>query len=219
MPHDLRALVREVHRQARLARISEPAATRLVKLLYLADLEWRRRYGEPLADLSWRFFHYGPYADEFTGILGGPDVERVEFERGKVAKRLTFSAESLQSSTLPEEVQSLLATLVRQWGDADLNALLDHVYFDTEPMENARRGEPLDFSQLRSAKPTRPVRLDRQKLKELRKKLAERVRALNLRREALQLPRTASEGLQEWDKDVGDPNLPVGAPVEFRTED
>jgi len=91
MPVELPLLVKEIHRQARLQGVAPPGATRLVKLLYLADLEWRRQHGgAPLAQLTWRFLHFGPYACELTDLLDGPDVEKIEFQTGKVAHRLTL---------------------------------------------------------------------------------------------------------------------------------
>ena len=62
MPFELMPLIREVYRQSLKRGIYPPAVTRLVKLLYLADIEWRKRYrGEPLADLTWRFLHFASY--------------------------------------------------------------------------------------------------------------------------------------------------------------
>ena len=43
--------------------------TKLVKLLYLIDVEnWRRRR-KTLTGLEWRFYHYGPYAFEIEDAL------------------------------------------------------------------------------------------------------------------------------------------------------
>ena len=38
--------------------------------------------------------------------------------------------------------------IVDQWADRRLGEMLDHVYFYTEPMEAAQRGERLDFSRV-----------------------------------------------------------------------
>lgn len=43
--------------------------TKLVKLLYLIDVEYYRRYRETLTGWQWRFHHYGPYAFEFETFL------------------------------------------------------------------------------------------------------------------------------------------------------
>ncbi|HOQ47246.1 MAG TPA: hypothetical protein PK157_18145 [Bryobacteraceae bacterium] len=216
MPVELPLLVKEIHRQARLQGMAPPGATRLVKLLYLADLEWRRQHGgAPLAQLTWRFLHFGPYACELADLLGGPEVEKTEFETGKVAHRLVFAPEELENPQVPEEICGLLARLLKSWGDADLNMLLDFVYFETEPMERARRGELLDFSQLRQPARAAPPRVDQQRLKALRARLAERVRDLKLRTGGLQSPLIAHDGARVWDEEDRPVKLPIGAPIEF----
>jgi len=213
---ELLPLVTEIHRQAHLQGMAPPAATRLVKLLYLADLEWRRLHaGEPLASLTWRFLHFGPYARELGDLLGGPEVEKTEFEAGKVAHRLAIEPEDLASSQVPDEVCRLLARLVKTWGDADLNMLLDYVYFETEPMERAQRGELLDFSRLRQPARCAPPKVDQQKLKALRARLSERVRELNLRIGGLEVPFNAQDGARVWDEEDRPLRFPVGASIKF----
>lgn len=216
MPFELLPLVKEIHRQARLQAIPPPAATRLVKLLYLADLEWRRRHaGQPLAQLTWRFLHFGPCAPELAPLLGGPDVEISDLKGGKAAHRLIFAPEDLQTSQVPEEVSQLAAQLVKEWGDADLNLLLDYVYFETEPMEAVSRGDLLDFSGLRPPAPTVPPHLDQRELAVLRKRLRERVKQLTLPATGAQLPLEAIEAASYWDQDDRPPRLPQGIPISF----
>ena len=169
MPFDIMPLIREIYRQARCHKIYPPAVTRLVKLLYLTDIEWRKRHkGEPLADLTWKFLHFGPYAIELAGPLGDPEMEIQELQGGNRSRRFTFSEHELESKEVPEELSSIMAALVKRWGDADLNSLLDYVYFETEPMENARRGEILDFSQLAPFVYAPPPKFDEAKLKTIR---------------------------------------------------
>lgn len=43
--------------------------TRLVKLLYLLDVERIRSQREAITGLNWVFFHYGPYAFELIDTL------------------------------------------------------------------------------------------------------------------------------------------------------
>jgi hypothetical protein len=209
-------LVKEIHRQARLRGMAPPGATRLVKLLYLADLEWRRLHdGEPLANLNWRFLHFGPYAYELAELLGGPEIEKTEFAGGKIAHRLCFEPEELDGPQVPDEASHLIARLVKTWGDADLNAMLDYVYFETEPMEKAKRGERLDFSVLRQPVLVAPPRVDQQKLRGLRTRLSERVRELNVRSDGLQVPQIAHDGSLAWDEEDRSIQFLAGASVKF----
>ena len=216
MPIEIEPLIREVYRQAALKEIAPPAVTRLVKLLYLADIEWRKRHdGEPLLNVTWRFLHYGPYAAEFSSILGGPDLETHEVRNGRFSRRFDFADDQIASSQVPEEARALLSTLVKKWGDSDLNTLLDHVYFETEPMENAKRGDLLDFSRLRPAARVKRTELDPRRLSEIRAKIRERTAALHLTRDGLHIPPFDVESDRAWDDDHATVQLPLGQSVKF----
>jgi hypothetical protein len=183
----------------------------------LADLEWRKRGNGPVADLTWRFLHYGPYANELAEPLNHPDMEVLE-DGERRARRFEFDPEELEatSTELPEDLRSLASRLVRQWGDANIYSLLDYVYFDTEPMENARRGEVLDFSNL-----TRPVTLAKTAFNEkqvevLRTRLRARVRQLNLSRHGIRVPTIDLDSEFGWsDDDQKDVRFPNGTPIKF----
>ena len=122
---------------------------RLVKFLYLIDLEHYRRYGKTLTDLSWIFYHYGPYAQTLPEIchsvgfnLGKEEFETKEGKRGKL-----FKVEDSQD--LPETVgfsiRSMIDGLLKIWADHETQELLSYVY-RTEPMLGGVRGDELDFS-------------------------------------------------------------------------
>ncbi len=218
MPIEVPALIKEIYRQARLQHVPPPAVARVVKLLYLADLEWRRRHGrEPLTNLAWRFWHFGPYATELAEVLGGEEVEveSRELERGKTARRIVFDIDVPDKPEVPEQVSALLGELVKEWGDADLNALLDYVYFETEPMDEARRGEPLDFSRISETKPRVRPRFDQEKLTALRSRLRDRVKALNLPRSALVVPFSFEQMERLWDEDDRPVRIRPDLPIKF----
>ena len=217
MAYDMMALIREVYRQARRHRIQPPCVTRLVKLLYLADLEWRRRGNGPVSELTWRFLHYGPYANELAEPLNHPDMEVLE-EGERKARRFDFDPDELEatSAELPEDLQSLTSQLVRQWGDANIYSLLDYVYFDTEPMENARRGDTLDFSNLARPVGIPKTAFDERRIEELRNQLRQRVRQLNLSRGGIRVPAVDMESELAWsDDDFRDSRLPNGTLIRF----
>jgi hypothetical protein len=212
MAVDLQSLIHEVYRQSKINHVPPPFVTRLVKIIYLADLEWRRQRGEPLSDVTWRFLHFGPYAYEFASLLGGEDMEIAEFG-GKTARRLAFDSAELESRKVPEDVSGVIGRLVKEWGDADINRLLNYVYFETEPMENARRGEILDFSTIHpEVAPVRPT-FDTAKIKALRLRLRDQVAKLNLTQDGLHIAAYDYEGQLAWNEDAPTPTLPVGAEV------
>jgi hypothetical protein len=127
--------------------------TKLVKLLYLMDVENYRRRQETISGLEWCFYHYGPYAFEIDSALNelSFDIPQESFTTESGYKVIAFRPERSLKPSLGKYVRSLselrlVNRVIRDWGETDLNALLDHVYFYTEPMKHARRGELLDFS-------------------------------------------------------------------------
>ncbi len=218
MPFEVMPLVREIYRQSKARGICPPAATRLVKLLYLGDIEWRRRHeGEPLTDLDWRFLHFGPYANELADLLGSPDIELEEISGGKQTKRFTFSDEELDRRELPEEIARIFGRLLEKWGTVDLNQLLDYVYFDTPPMENATRGAALDFSTLMPLKPARTPKFNESRIREIRERIKARVRTLAISKDGIRISvGDASAGMRAWDEEDKQVNLPIGAAVQIR---
>jgi uncharacterized protein YwgA len=43
--------------------------TKLLKLLYLADIEHFRKHGETLSGFDWIFYLYGPWSAEYDSLL------------------------------------------------------------------------------------------------------------------------------------------------------
>ncbi len=122
------------------------AKTRLVKLLYLVELEYFRENKKRLTETQWRFWHYGPYSQEIEVVLKDPLFEVV---KGTMTNDFDYQGVRLRSTELQLKLDWSIARpikiLVSKWGKAPLEELLDFVYFDTEPMSTAKRGEVLSF--------------------------------------------------------------------------
>jgi hypothetical protein len=65
--------------------------TKLLKLLYLFDVEFYRAHGRTFTEFQWKYFHLGPWTREFDplleGLLSKGDLsehvsERSEFDTG-----------------------------------------------------------------------------------------------------------------------------------------
>ena len=167
---DVKAILRMiVERYARKSPLP-PMKTRLIKLLYLTELEYYRRTGKRLTSLAWQFYHFGPYAAALEPYVG--DLNSI-VSGGLLAEMLSKSPG--EKSLDDPDLRHAIVDVVHEWGFAELNTLLDHVYFETEPMQAASRGEFLDFATTSRAKPQMlSLNLDRKKLKTLRDKLKER---------------------------------------------
>ncbi len=132
--------------------------TKLVKLLYLIDVENCRRRRGTLSGLEWHFYHYGPYAFEIDDALDelALDIPQETVSTLRGHKVIIFRPDGDLRPRLADYVQlrelRLVNKVIREWGETDLNSLLNHVYFHTEPMINAKRGDLLDFSTVQRRK-------------------------------------------------------------------
>ncbi|MHC1724973.1 MAG: hypothetical protein AB9866_02935 [Syntrophobacteraceae bacterium] len=132
---------------------------RLVKFVYLADLYFARaNNGSILTAYPWAFVYYGPYCSEVMRDLDkAVTAGRIEraFRESKFSDKdyQLFSCRDSEADKLedlfPVSVVSPLKRAIRKYGD-DTQALLDHVYFETEPMEDVKKGDLLDFSKARA---------------------------------------------------------------------
>ena len=124
-----------------------PSKTKLIKLAYLAEIFYKRYSDSRLTDSKWIFWKFGPYLMDYPTILSSipfvpaedDDFQPVEVNQDYMPSNVNISEESAISKAL-------------DFADEEINALLDFVYFDTEPMINAKeRGEELDFNSVKSA--------------------------------------------------------------------
>jgi hypothetical protein len=154
-------------------------AIRLVKFLFLADLyHARRNSGQTLTGWSWKFVHYGPFCgeslDAIKSAAEGGLIETFAYESKYTGEEREVYAcadrdrEPSLMNRLPSYVTIPLAQAVRRWAD-DTAGLLDHVYFATEPMIDARPGAVLDFSTSRELVREQPVQMLKLSEKKLRR--------------------------------------------------
>ena len=133
--------------------------TKLLKLLYLFDVEFYRQHGKTFTGFEWKFFHLGPWTVEFENLL------TTLIQRGLLSE-VPFSAKGYDGTVLrTEQTRSLRSTLenvtdeltltriLNDWGNQPTGRLLDHVYFQTEPMEHGVRNHILDFSVIQADLP------------------------------------------------------------------
>jgi len=155
---------------------------RVVKFLYLADLyHARENKGETLTGWPWAFVYFGPYCTEsFLAQKRTVDdglIEAKPFESKYDDKdRFLYSCPSEKGSDVESQlsiyVWSSLKESIKKWAD-DTPCLLDHVYYDTEPMEDVKRGDLLDFS-----KALLPIKLPKLEMKKISKSKAEKAKQL-----------------------------------------
>jgi len=146
---------------------------RLVKFLYLADLyHARSSKGETLTGWPWAFVYFGPWckevneAIEMTAKKGLILAQEYPSKYDDDKDYRLFSTESTDEEpkiidALPTYVWSKLQWAIQKWAD-DSHGLLDYVYFETEPMIEAKPGTLLDFSH--SQRPEVPKKIEIKKI-------------------------------------------------------
>ena len=160
------------------------STNRLVKFLYLADLyNARFKSGQTITGFPWRFVYYGPYCTEAwncietaskTGYVCKETFES-KFAEGK--EYSLFSCNDPDAEKLEEQIHigilSQLQSAIKRFGD-DTPLLLDHVYFETEPMKAVKKGDLLDFSKTKMPEPLKSIQLrkiPKEKIKIARQKI------------------------------------------------
>jgi hypothetical protein len=128
--------------------------TKLLKLLYLFDVEFYRSHGTTFTGLEWKFFHLGPWTNEFDPLLrelveGDAIVETKSLKPDYETKFYRASEPSDLGQIFQKySDQAILITLLDRWAESSTGEILDYVYFRTEPMEYGIRNQPLDFSRI-----------------------------------------------------------------------
>ena len=135
-----------------------PNKTILVKLVYLVDVECWRKLGKPATGLEWHFHHYGPYSAELERDINDNAFVRVFGNRrsgyGFSSSPDWREVQAAFNARFEPAVRRVADSVVSQWGLEGLETLLEYVFFETEPMQDARRGETLDFSKIQLEKGT-----------------------------------------------------------------
>jgi len=130
--------------------------TKLVKLLYLIDVERAAEGRQPLTGLRWTFYHYGPYPLELPGTIGKLESQRrLVTENWHDSKLYRAAPNAPDGDDWNHAARRTVDSVIRRYAAMDLNELLDFVYFRTGPMKGAARGETLDLGKAKTDAPPR----------------------------------------------------------------
>jgi len=145
--HKLVARICNYYKQNHLL---EPGQVRTTKLIYLIEHNyygWERKH---LTDLDWIFWHYGPWSPTLTRVLK-EDFKIPHEQEPSPGKFIPvqwtppdFDAPELKFSNVTAE--GIVLGVLDRFAALPYNELLDYVYFETAPMKDAVKGQPLDFS-------------------------------------------------------------------------
>jgi len=131
---------------------------RLVKFVYLADLYYARyTKGKTLTGWPWAFVYFGPWCKQVNEAIDNAAKNGLIIAQEYPSKyddakdyRLFWVEDTEEEpkiiDALPTYVWSKLQWAIQKWAD-DWSGLLEYIYFETEPMLEAKPGALLDFRQ------------------------------------------------------------------------
>jgi uncharacterized phage-associated protein len=120
--------------------------TVLTKLVYFAELESWRRYGQPLSGVSFYRFKHGAWAPDVVAV-----AERLEEVEHRSWLNFYFEhnyrlKEDVQLAPLPSEVDAILQHVASKYGTMTATGV-GQLSKETEPMRlTQEQGESLDLS-------------------------------------------------------------------------
>lgn len=122
--------------------------TRLMKLIYLADLEWARRHdGRPYTEAEYYRWNHGPFSREVLNAIEWMDgIEIVQtttsWEGGETFTYRSGERTRLSEIKLDPIFLEILDAVGKKWARRPLKELLNHVYGRHNFLDRAF-GEPL----------------------------------------------------------------------------
>jgi hypothetical protein len=134
--------------------------TKLIKLLYLIDIENYKKFGTTFTGYSWIFYEFGPWAFEYNDTFQQMEMDPdLRIDRGEAFLISCRERKSLESVFDNIDLELRARRIIDRWAAEPLGELLNYVYFHTVPMEGAERHKRLDFEKLKSVEPIPKFRL------------------------------------------------------------
>jgi len=145
--------------------------TKLLKLVYLIEYKYFKRYRTRLSNINWVYYLYGPYSFDYDNVIKKfPfEIEKNEGSEGFEFEIIKLDEDFALSNKIDEfDIRLLVKNVVNEFGSENISDLLDFIYFETEPMQFvAKRHDPLDFETIQEEEKVIKQNLDLLKIKEI----------------------------------------------------
>lgn len=178
---ELKLIISEILNQLKKNNLSTNI-TKVIKLLYIIEVEYFKFKKERLTSLKWRFYHYGPVPLEIYDYCkkNNINIDDIYTNNGELLRNMELpkNYKGINANTTEKrDILFLITRVIKDFGSMDIKDLLDYVYFETEPMKNAKRGEYIDFTKVKDEEIFIPNEITvsketKKKLKEIKKKLS-----------------------------------------------
>lgn len=122
---------------------------KLVKLIYLADMYHRERFGSRLTDVPFKHWHYGPWAQEVDSAierLCGMGVIKQQPYVTRQGHKAEIPRPNVGQTTveLSSSAQAVLEDVIEDWGDAGSEEVISFVK-SSLPFVGTSFGDDIDF--------------------------------------------------------------------------
>ena len=115
--------------------------TKLVKLIYLADVRAKNKIGRTITGLTYVYHFYGPYAPQIIETALEMDGEEIKEIYNPYFDRYEYiKGEQDKEIKLTEEEIKVLDEIIEEYGKLSTNDIKERAY-QTEPMKKAKPGE------------------------------------------------------------------------------
>jgi len=124
--------------------------TRLMKLVYIAELEHRRRFGRPLTGASFVNYDYGPFSTDVYEAVerlqakGAVVEEARQTAQGQMCRLQTPAMSSITVEPPTPFAADVIEHTVGRWGRRPLDELVSYAK-STAPYRGTRHGQELDI--------------------------------------------------------------------------
>lgn len=173
--------------------------TKLIKYLYLIDIEYYRNHGKIFTEFPWIFYKFGPWAKEYDDIYD--ELRKSPYFKIKLGDSEDYDTEWISTSEeidfdfIFDDIDDVLISrrITKRWATEKVGEMLNYVYFYTEPMIDAKRYESLDFSKVKSEKGLVYKRtnsgVSKEEVKAVREKFEQFKMEKNNRKKIISLPK------------------------------
>jgi uncharacterized phage-associated protein len=128
----------------------ELTRTKLVKLLFLADLNYYRQKGGSLTEVTYYSYFYGPFSEKIMEAINNLNGFEIEEHCGINPEGKEYYTYAIGKNPRCSEIElvpegkDVLDSIINQFGYMPLNDLLDYVY-KSEPYRKCKKGDVIDL--------------------------------------------------------------------------
>jgi len=132
----------------------KPLRIEVLKLTYLIDVEYYKKFGEKYSELDYVYYNYGPWDRAFHQIIAYmAEVEISEFKMQTQDEKdfylyTTTGKTPRNDIRLNPEISEILEKIFFVYKHSQLGQMLKIVYTE-EPMASTKQGECIDMSKLK----------------------------------------------------------------------